>query len=215
MATRARISPRPFAINHPNERKKHFPDRPYRRDSGSNAESAEAQRTQSVSVIRAPAIRVLRDLCASAFSAPFPEDERLGNNSHTEGEGKQAGIHLPVEAGRYALRAYVFTLTLNELHAAVSKALAQASETAPLRGLALEAQRMADMTGWAMGPIDPQGHVAAAFGLLKVQARARYEETQDAGVAQLHDALGDLLHAIASHDDDLKPDGTGASADDN
>ena len=71
------------------------------------------------------------------------------------------------------------------------------------------------MTGWAIGPIDPRGHVAAAFELLKVQVRARFEETQDAGVAQLHDALGDLLNAIASHDDDLKSGGIGASEDDN
>ena len=106
-------------------------------------------------------------------------------------------------------------MNLNELHAAISKALAQASETAPLRGLAVEAERMADITGWAIGPIDPQGRISAAFELLKVQARARFEETQDAGVAQLHDALGDLLNAIASHDDDLKPDGVGASEDGN
>ena len=31
----------------------------------------------------------------------------------------------------------------------------------------------------------------------------------------IHDALGDLLNVIASHDDDLKPDGVGASEDDN
>ena len=49
---------------------------------------------------------------------------------------------------------------------------------------------MADITSWAIGPIDPHGRVAAAFELLKVQSRARFEETQDAGVAQLHDALG-------------------------
>ena len=105
-------------------------------------------------------------------------------------------------------------MNLNELHAAISKALAQTSETAPLRGLAVEAERMADMTGWAIGPIDPQGRVAAAFELLKLQARARFEETQSPEMAQLHDALGDLLNAIAGHDDDLRPDGLGASEDD-
>ncbi len=104
-------------------------------------------------------------------------------------------------------------MNLNELHTAISKALAQASETAPLRGLAVEAERVADMTGWAIGPIDPQGRVAAAFELLKLQARARFEETQSPEMAQLHDALGDLLNAIASHDDDLSPDGIGASED--
>lgn len=105
-------------------------------------------------------------------------------------------------------------MNLNELHAAISKALAQTPETAPLRGLAVEAERIADMTGWAIGPIDPQGRIAAAFELLKLQARVRFEETQNPDMAQLHDALGDLINAIASHDDDLNPDGIGASEDD-
>jgi hypothetical protein len=42
----------------------------------------------------------------------------------------------------------------------------------------------------------------------------RFEETQSPEVAELHDALGDLLAAIATHDDDLNPDGIGASEDD-
>lgn len=105
-------------------------------------------------------------------------------------------------------------MNLNELHASISAALVQTTGGASLRDLAVEAERMADMTGWAIGPIDPQGRIAAAFELLKVQARSRFEETQDAALAQIHDALGDLLHAIASHDDDLDPDGIGASEDD-
>lgn len=118
------------------------------------------------------------------------------------GEDKQVQIYL------YDL------MNLNELHAAVSKALAQVSDSTPLRGLAIELERMADMTGWAIGPIDPQGRVAAAFELLKVQARVRFDESQNPEMAQLHDALGDLLRAIARHDDDLNPDGLGASEDD-
>lgn len=105
-------------------------------------------------------------------------------------------------------------MNLTELHAAVSKALAQASDTTSLRGLAMELERMADMTGWATGPIDPHGRVAAAFELLKVQVRVRFDETQSPEMAQLHDALGDLLGAIASHDDDLNPDGIGAAEED-
>ncbi|MBI3569815.1 MAG: hypothetical protein HY082_01740 [Gammaproteobacteria bacterium] len=104
-------------------------------------------------------------------------------------------------------------MNINELHTAISKALAQASETAPLRGLAIEAERMADMTGWAIGPIDPKGQIAVAFGALRQRARARFEETQNPEMAQLHDALGDLINAIAGHDDDLSPDGIGASED--
>ena len=124
------------------------------------------------------------------------------------------GIHISVEASRYALRAHFFTLNLNELHASISKALAQAPGVAPLHGLAVEAVRMADMTGWATGPIDPQGKIAAAFELLKLQVRQRFEESQSPELAELHDAIGDLLVAIATHDDDLNPDGIGASEDD-
>lgn len=108
---------------------------------------------------------------------------------------------------------YYDLMNLSELHASISKALAQVPGSAPLHGLAVEAERMADMTGWATGPIDPQGKIAAAFELLKLQVRMRFEETQSPEVAALHDALGDLLTAIASHDDDLSPDGIGASED--
>jgi hypothetical protein len=105
-------------------------------------------------------------------------------------------------------------MNLNELHVAVRAALSKAPDGALLLSLAVEAERMADMTGWAIGPIDPQGQVAAAFSALKQQARLRYEETQSPDVAQLHDALAVLINAIASHDDDLSPDGIGASEDD-
>ena len=105
-------------------------------------------------------------------------------------------------------------MNLTELHAAISKALAHVSDTTPLRGLAIELERTADMTGWATGPIDPHGRVAAAFELLKVQARVRFDESQSPEMAQLHDALGDLLSAIARHDDDLNPDSVGASEED-
>lgn len=94
-------------------------------------------------------------------------------------------------------------MNINELHAAVSEALAKSSENVPFHGLAVESERIADMTSWAIGPIDPQGRITAAFELLRLQARARFEETKAPEVAQLHDALGDLLSAIARHDDDL------------
>ena len=105
-------------------------------------------------------------------------------------------------------------MTLTELHAAISTALSRASDSTPLRGLAMELERIADMTGWATGPIDPDGRVAAAFELLKVQARVRFDESRSPEMAQLHDALGDLLIAIARHDDDLNPDSASDSEDD-
>ena len=105
-------------------------------------------------------------------------------------------------------------MNINELLTASRDALSQTSNDAPLLSLAVEAERMADMVGWANGPIDPQGRIAAVVDDLKQQARRRFEETRSANAAQLHDALADLINAIASHDDDLKPDGIGASEDD-
>ena len=102
-------------------------------------------------------------------------------------------------------------MNLNELHAGIRDALSLAPEGMRLRKLAVEAERMADMTGWAIGPIDPDGRIASTFDVLKQLARLRFEETQSEDVAQLHDALGVLINAIASHDDDLRPDGIGAS----
>ncbi len=105
-------------------------------------------------------------------------------------------------------------MNLNELHAATRDALSKAPDGALLLSLAVEAERMADMTGWANGPIDPHGRIAAAFDALKRQARLRFEETSSPDTAQLHDALAVLINAIARHDDDLSLDGIGASEDD-
>ena len=102
-------------------------------------------------------------------------------------------------------------MNLNELHAGISTALTQALDGPRLRSLAVEAERMGDMTSWAIGQIDPKGQICAAFEVLKLQARVRYEETQNVDLAQLHDSIAVLLNAIATHDDDLRPDGIGAS----
>ena len=105
-------------------------------------------------------------------------------------------------------------MNLNEFHAAVRAALLQAPDGMLLPRLALEAERIADMTGWAIGPIDPHGQVIGAFEILKQQARLRFEETSSPALAQLHDALAELINAIACHDDDLNPAGQGANEDD-
>ena len=102
-------------------------------------------------------------------------------------------------------------MNLNELHVAVRDALLQAPDGTLLARLALEAERIADMTGWAIGPIDPHGQVVSAFGILKQQTRLRFEETPSPDLAQLHDALAQLINAITCHDDDLDPAGLGAA----
>ena len=67
------------------------------------------------------------------------------------------------------------------------------------------------MPGWSIGPIDPKGEISAAFEVLKLQARVRFGETQNVDLAQLHDSIAVLLNTIGTHDDDLRPDGIGAS----
>ena len=102
-------------------------------------------------------------------------------------------------------------MNLNELLVAVHDALLQTPDGMLLPRLTLEAERIADMTGWAIGLIDPQGQVVTAFEALKQQARLRFEETLNPDLAQLHDALAELINAIACHDDDLDPAGLGAT----
>ena len=70
---------------------------------------------------------------------------------------------------------------------------------------AVEAERMGDMTGWSIGLIFPKGQITAAFEVLKLPARVRFEETQNVDLAQLHDSIAVLINAIATHDDDLRP----------
>lgn len=104
-------------------------------------------------------------------------------------------------------------MNLNELHAGVRNALSQAPDDMLLHRLSVEAERMADMTGWANGPIDPRGQIIPAFENLKQQLRVRFEATQNPEIANLHDSLAGLINAIARHDDDLNPAGVGATED--
>jgi len=61
------------------------------------------------------------------------------------------------------------------------------------------------MVGWAHGPIDKDEQVSKAFMDLQMQAKIKYEATNDKYLAIYHDALGILLAAIFQHDEDLKP----------
>ena len=70
--------------------------------------------------------------------------------------------------------------------------------------LAQAASDIADMVGWASGPIDPQGKALAQLQLLMERLRSIHEQLPNASVAALHDSLAELVHAIDRHDRDLE-----------
>jgi len=75
--------------------------------------------------------------------------------------------------------------------------------------LAREAGRLADMVGWATGPIDPQGQLLERLAALQDDLSLRHDRTDDAGLAVLQDALTSLGRAIARHDEQLDPEAAG------
>ena len=74
------------------------------------------------------------------------------------------------------------------------------------QGVAGMAQEMAEMVGWAPGEIDPRGELHTGLDRLRQKARARFEEARQPGMATLHDAIADLMDAVARHDQDLSGD---------
>lgn len=95
-------------------------------------------------------------------------------------------------------------MTLPELYRAVRE-LIQNPTAHSAQLLCVEAQKIADMTSWAPGVIDPKGQAQAMSMELEQQLRKLYEQNRDQAIAELHDALCDVRAAIARHDDDLRP----------
>ncbi|MCR4301855.1 MAG: hypothetical protein NUV51_09615 [Sulfuricaulis sp.] len=69
--------------------------------------------------------------------------------------------------------------------------------------LAQKVSDLADMVGWADGPIDPQRQFAERFETLMELLRLRHAQTSEPSVAALHDVLAELHGAIDRHDRDL------------
>jgi len=63
---------------------------------------------------------------------------------------------------------------------------------------------MADMVGWADGPIDPERKILSRLETLMDSLRERYERTTEPSIAALHDVLAELYSAIERHDQDLE-----------
>lgn len=62
---------------------------------------------------------------------------------------------------------------------------------------------LADMVGWAPGPIDPEGRLVDRLLALLERLREQHTARADNGVAALHDALAALSDAIVRHDQDF------------
>lgn len=98
-------------------------------------------------------------------------------------------------------------MKLPELLRAVSDVAQTGGTPEHCEGLAREAGRLADMVGWATGPIDATGQLLERLAALQEDLTRRHARTGDAGAALLHDALTDLGRAIARHDEQLDPGG--------
>ncbi len=86
----------------------------------------------------------------------------------------------------------------------VTKAVESDDSTANTHvALAQKISDLADMVGWADGPIDPERRLADRFETLMESLRARHVRTSEPSVAALHDALAQLHGAIDRHDRDL------------
>lgn len=96
-----------------------------------------------------------------------------------------------------------------ELMRAVSDVAQTGGTAAHCEGLAREAGRLADMVGWASGPIDPQGQLLERLATLQEDLDVRHAQSSDAGITMLHDALTVLGRAIARHDEQLDPESAG------
>lgn len=69
--------------------------------------------------------------------------------------------------------------------------------------LAQKVSDLADMVGWANGPIDPEQQIFVRLEALMESLRERYGRTTEPSIAALHDVLAELHGAIDRHDRDL------------
>jgi len=69
--------------------------------------------------------------------------------------------------------------------------------------LAQKVSGLADMVGWADGPIDPQQQIFVRLEALMESLRERYGRTTEPSIAALHDVVAELHGAIHRHDRDL------------
>ncbi|TAM47226.1 MAG: hypothetical protein EPN55_03115 [Gammaproteobacteria bacterium] len=96
-----------------------------------------------------------------------------------------------------------------ELLRAISSVAQTGGTPAQCETLAREAARLADMVGWANGPIDAGGRLLERLAALQDDLGLRHAQTREPSLRLLHDALSELGRAIARHDEQLDPDAAG------
>lgn len=94
-------------------------------------------------------------------------------------------------------------MNLTELLRAVSVVAETGGTPARNEALVRETQALADLVGWASGPIDPQGVWLNRLATLQDDLKQRHAQNHDPVLVLLHDSLADLGLAIARHDEDL------------
>ncbi len=104
-------------------------------------------------------------------------------------------------------------MTLAQLLRAVS-ALAESGGSGPqYETLAREAEGLADMVGWANGPIDPLGQWLERLSALQDDLQHRHAQASAPEILLLNDRLTRLGQAIAQHDRDLDAGEAGEGTD--
>jgi len=94
-------------------------------------------------------------------------------------------------------------MTLTELLQAVDVVARTGGSAAECEALARESEALADMVGWAHGPIDTSGELLGRLAVLQDDLQRRHARTDEPALVLLHDTLTDLGRAIARHDEDL------------
>jgi hypothetical protein len=94
-------------------------------------------------------------------------------------------------------------VNLTELLREVSHVAETGGTPARIEALVRETQALADMVGWASGPIDPQGEWLGRLAALQDDLKQRHAQNHDPVLVMLHDSLTDLGRAIGRHDEDL------------
>jgi hypothetical protein len=100
-------------------------------------------------------------------------------------------------------------MKLTELFEAVGEVAQTGAPASHCEVLAREAESLADMVGWANGPIDPEGRMLERLAALQDNLALRHVHTTDPALAMLQNALSDLGRAIARHDEQLGSDSDG------
>lgn len=94
-------------------------------------------------------------------------------------------------------------MNLTELLRAVDVVAQTGGSAVHCEALARESEALADMVGWASGPIDAGGELLERLAMLQRDLEQRHARTGEAVLVLLHDTLTDLGRAIARHDEDL------------